>query len=287
MSKLLFLLSFTILLGCSHQQPKNKINTNNLINHDTIIENDVLVSNDSTIRSDSLITKEQKEKELIDDFYGRFSSDNDFQISRVKFPLEMQIGDQVSTIQKKDWKHDYLFLPLQYATYILDYNNSGIDYGADYGDKSIFSWIYPSLNKKKDYYFIRENCQWYLSKIVISTINSEDPESFIKFLQRFMNDSIFQISRTKFPFKINTWTGSEEESKDTTYLIKQSQWRNISLYNGLDSLTNFSNDWNSDIKNKDKLDLFLAGVENGISISYYFQKLDKKWFIIGLKDYSD
>ena len=287
MPRLIFLLSFIILLGCSHQQPLNKINTLNPINRDTISGTNLLVSKDSPFSGDSLTLIEQAEKELIYDFYSRFCSDNDFQLSRIKFPLKIQRDNQISYIDKYDWKHDYLFLPLQYATHINDDNKFGVDYDADYGDKSIFSWIYPLLNKRKDYYFIRENNQWQLSKILISNLNSHNPESFINFLRRFMNDSVFQISRTKFPFKVKTWTGSEEETKDTSYFKDLSQWRFISLYNGLDSLTDFSNDWNSEIPDKDQLTVFIGGVENGISVSYYFKKFDNLWFFIELEDYSD
>ena len=287
MQILILLLSFIILFGCTNQQPLNKYSTLNLINRDTISGTDKDIIKNLPFNGDSLTLIEQAEKELIYAFYNRFSSDVDFQLTRIKFPLKIQIYNQISYVDKNDWKHDYLFLPLHYATHINDENKSGVDYNADYGDKSIFSWIYPLLNKKKDYYFIRENNQWLLSKILISALNSHNPESFINFLQRFMNDSLFQISRTKFPFKVKTWTGSYEESKDTVYFEDLSQWRFISLYNGLDSLTNFSNDWDSEIQDKNQLTIFIGGVENGISSRYYFKKVDNLWFFIELEDYSD
>jgi hypothetical protein len=269
MKGLILNLCLLILFSCTHLQPKVASDSKNLSNIETL----PTTKNDST--------------ELIFDFYSKFYSNTDFQINRIKFPLKVVMNNQISTVQKKDWKHDYLFSTLQYVTYITDFNNPGIDYSADYGDRSVFSWIYPSLNKKKDYYFIRENSQWHLEKIVINSQNSQEPESFIKFLQMFMNDSIFQISRIKFPIKISTWTGSEEDSKDTTYLKQKSEWRFITLYNGLDSLTNFSNNWDSDIKDNNQFNIFIGGLGNGISVDYYFQKIENKWFFIELKDYSN
>jgi hypothetical protein len=268
MKRYVLLLSFVILLGCS-----DKKTVNNLIK-------------DSPNTGDSIISINQDDKELIYDFYFRFGSNNDFQLSRIKFPIQIQQDHKTDFVNKNDWKHDYLFLKLQYATHISEDNKHVIDFSADYGDKSIFSWIYPAINKKKDYYFIRENSQWYLSKIVISIINPDDPENFINFLHKFMNDSLFQLTRTKFPFEIKTWIGYEEEARDTTYVIEKSEWKFMSLYNGLDSLTNFSNDWSPGIQDQDQLIVFVGGVENGISVFYYFQKINNLWHFFKIEDSS-
>ncbi|MGE5456822.1 MAG: DUF4348 domain-containing protein [Methanococcaceae archaeon] len=270
MIRILFL-CLIIPVSCHYQRPLSESGNQTLIN-DTlpIMAGDI---------SDSA--------ELVFDFYYRFTSDTGFQLQRIKFPVEIQIDNENITVQKTDWIHDNLFSNLQYTTQIADFNKSGFDYNADYGDKSIFSWIYPSLNKRKDYYFIREKNRWYLSRIIISKMNNEDPENFISFLQRFMNDPEFQIKRTKFPFKVTTWTGSEEESRDTTYFQELSEWSFFSLYNGLDSLTNFVNDWDPGIKENDKLNLFVGGMENGISVTYNFEKIDNSWILTGLQDKSD
>jgi hypothetical protein len=236
---------------------------------------------------DSLINIKSDSTELIADFYIRFCLETDFQIDRIIFPLRMEDGNQISLIEKGKWKQDNLFLPLQYTTHITDINNEGIDYSKDYGSKAMFSWIYPKLNKRKDYYFMRENSHWFLSKIVVVNSYLSDSTSFIKFLQNFMEDSTFQVSRTKFPLRVNTWTGNEEDARDTTIFTEKSKWRNISLYNRLDSLTDFSNSWDSKLKNSDHLNIFIGGVENGISVTYYFKKLDQKWNLIEITDNSD
>lgn len=269
MIRLILFVGFTILLDYSDYQAKNKID------------------NTDHITFNSLTTTKQEDNEMIFDFYHRFSTDNEFQLTRIKFPLTILKDNKTVIVEKKDWKHDDLFFSLGYTTQILDSRSNTIDYRTDFGDKAIFSWIYPLLQKQKDYYFIREKCQWYLSKIVINDQNSEDPNSFIQFLQKFMNDSIFQVSRIKFPIKIDTWTGDEEEARDTTYLVKQSNWRFFSIYNGIDSLTNFSNNWNSSIKPTNQLTLFLGGVENGISVKYYFQRINNTWYLVRLEDDSD
>lgn len=271
-----------------HHNPMNNLETKIPISQDTTMENLLNLSMTSSITEDSSQIIGIIEKELIYDFYYQFCSDNTFQLSRIKFPLKIISSDNnINYIEKKDWKHDYLFFSLQYATHIIEDNRSDLDYSADYGDYAIFSWIYPLLYKKKDYYFIRENNKWFLSRIETNTLKSNDSENFINFLFRFMNDSSFQISRTKFPFKINTWTGTEEESKDTTYFKVQSQWSFISLYNGLDSLTNFSNDLNSEIKDRNNINVMIQGVENGIAMTYRFQKIDNLWFFVELEDNSD
>lgn len=260
-----------ILVSCNNQHPPSGSNVPSAYSDTT--GDKILKTSDST--------------ELVFDFYYRFCSDTAFQLERIKFPIAMEKDNEYLSVQKTGWKHDNLFLNLQYTTRIAGVDDAEFDYGADYGDRSVFSWIYPSLNKRKDYYFIREHNLWYLSKITVSKMDTEDPESFIIFLQRYMNDSGFQVSRTKFPFRISTWTGYEEENRDTTYFVELSGWNFFSLYNGLDSLTNFVNGWDPVIKENDKLNLHVGGMENGLSVTYHFEKTGDKWFLTGLQDDSD
>jgi hypothetical protein len=245
-------------------------------------------SSDKNLKiANSLANKINNEKELFYTFIDQFSTDSEFQLDRIRFPLSLQTQKENSSIEKIDWEHDYLYAPLQYSTYIINAFNFTFDYNMDFGDKAIFSWIYPSLNQEKGYYFERENGEWYLSKIVYSPLAINSQEDFIPFLKKFMSDSTFQLSRVKFPIELKTWYDSdEEEFADTTYVLNQSDWNFNSIYNGLDSLTNFVYSWDSNIRIKDEVRLFLGGVENGICVDYYFKIIDNKWYLIKKSDES-
>lgn len=244
-------------------------------------------SDNQAVAKDSLTSKIKTENEKLFDFYYKFASDSSYQLDRIEFPLKIQNNDKSSIINKTDWEHDYLFINLEYITHIFNSFTKTFDYNADIGDKAIFSWIYPDKHEKKDYYFQMTNGKWYLNKIVTDKMDSGNTENFVSFLKQFMSDSVFQMSRIKFPLEYKTLYDSDEESfLDTTLILNQSDWRFNYLYNGLQQLTNFSYSWSPEIKETDEMLLFVGGVENGIFIQYFFKRIDNKWCLIKKNDES-
>ncbi|HCY41799.1 MAG TPA: hypothetical protein DHV48_10655 [Prolixibacteraceae bacterium] len=266
MIKYLILLGFIALISCSSRtnQSDNQVAT-----------------------KDSLPSESGTKSEKLFDFYYKFASDKSYQLDRIEFPLTIQNADKASIINKTDWEHDYLFINLEYITHIFNSFNKTFDYNAEFGDKAIFSWIYPDKQEKKDYYFRLTNGKWYLNKIITDKIDFGNSENFVLFLKQFMSDSVFQMSRIKFPLKYKTLYDSDEESfLDTTLILNQSDWRFNYLYYGLKQLTNFSYSWSSEIVENDEMLLFVSGVENGIYIQYFFKRIDNKWYLIKKNDES-
>jgi len=266
MIKQLIILGFVTLISCSSRtnQPVNQV-----------------------VVKDSLSSKMETETEKLFDFYYKFASDKSYQLERIEFPLKIQNYGKSSSINKADWEHDYLFVNLEYITHIFNSFTKTFDYNADFGDNAIFSWIYPDKQEKKDYYFQVINGKWYLNKIVMDKMDFGNTESFIPFLKQFMSDSVFQMSRIKFPLEYKTFYDSDEENfLDTTLILNQSDWRFNSLFNGLKQLTNFSYSWSSEFKDTDDMLLFVSGVENGIFIQYFFKRIDEKWYLIKKNDES-
>lgn len=266
MIKYLMLIGIITLISCTSKpkQTENKVS-------------------DMDFLSDTVVTENEK----LFDFYYKFSSDNSYQLERTEFPLLVQKNNQNTTIDKSGWSHDYLFVNLEYITQIFSSYTKTFDYNEDIGEKAIFSWIYPDKQEEKDYYFQRTNGKWFLKKIAINDLNLNSPENFISFLKQFMSDSVFQMSRIKFPLEYKTLYDSDEESfLDTTFILNQTDWRYNNLYSGLQQMTNFSYSWSPEIKESNEMLLFVSGVENGIFIQYFFKKTDGKWYLIKKNDES-
>ena len=119
---------------------------------------------------DSIITikKSDLEQEDFDHFFYNFMIKPDFQLSRVKFPLEFvgfkdgYPGDDIDTIflQKDKWKHNSYYLdkqsiPIIYDNYEMELQNT---------DERIFVWegVKNGINVKS--YFKRIDGKWYLIK---------------------------------------------------------------------------------------------------------------------------
>jgi len=239
--------------------------------------------------SKSTVISDSSNENSIFDFYNKFASKNDFQLTRIKFPLQVDTYGKKSIVFKEDWVHDSLFINLEYITHIYDSFDKNFYWDEDPGNKASFSWMSPLKGEKKDYLFIKENGKWFLSQIVTTKLSSKDPESFLPFLIKFMTDSIYQVSRVKFPIKIKIYSESDEDSadKDTAIEFSKLSWHYITINDGLKHLTNFTNSWNSDIKEDKLKKIYLGGVDNGILINYYFEKISEKWYLVNLEDLSN
>lgn len=246
-------------------------------------------ADNSTVKPDTASnnTEIKKKAERLFDFYYSFAYNKKFQIERIKFPLTIEENDKKYQVNKLEWKQDSLFTNLEYITFIYNSHSQTFEYDKDNGDKAIFSWIYPLKGEQKDYYFIRETDKWYLLKVSTHTFENSNPETFIPFLQKFMSDSAFQKSRIKFPLETLFLEGTEDgDYKEKTENTNSNDWKFISLYDKAKSITNFSDSWDSKINEKDKMLLYIGGVENGINIKYFFTKIDEKWYLTKMFDES-
>ena len=119
---------------------------------------------------DSIITIEKSdlEQENFDRFFYKFMIEPDFQLSRVKFPLESvgfrdgYSGDDIDTIyfQKDKWQHNSYYvdkqsIPIIYDNYKMELRNT---------DERVFVWagVENGINVKS--YFKRIDGKWYLIK---------------------------------------------------------------------------------------------------------------------------
>jgi len=126
------------------------------------------VNNPELQLKDSVIVfnKSDLEQEDFDDFFYKFMIEPDFQLSRVKFPLEFvgfkngYPGDDLDTIYftKDKWKHnpyyiDKTSIPVIYDNYKMKLQNT---------DERMFVWSGVENGIYVSSYFKRIDCKWYL-----------------------------------------------------------------------------------------------------------------------------
>jgi hypothetical protein len=109
--------------------------------------------------------------------------------------------------------------------------------------------------------------------------------NFNDFLEKFSTDSAFQISRTKFPLKIN-WYDIENDNDSLIY-------KDVSDFEMMDFRKKKSSgqydQWEQKIvvdKNNKSAKIKIRGIENGIMVDYLFEKINGIWMIIGIEDRS-
>lgn len=111
-----------------------------------------------------------------------------------------------------------------------------------------------------------------------------ESETFDEFFEKFKTDSIFQVERTKFPFRV-LWS---TEDGGTVHETAKDDWTHSTFYYEGSYATREVDAYTQEMKvYKDSAKLEQRGVDNGIYVDYLFLKLKGKWVLYSGKDYSD
>lgn len=116
-----------------------------------------------------------------------------------------------------------------------------------------------------------------------STSKETVDNDFNDFIVKFSTDSVFQLSRTKFPLKIS-W---HEIEQDTVIYKDKSTFEVIDFRTK--KSTGTLDQWEQEIvidKNNKSATIEIRGIENGIFIDYLFEKINGQWMFIEIDDSS-
>jgi hypothetical protein len=112
----------------------------------------------------------------------------------------------------------------------------------------------------------------------------KDP-SFDEFLQRFNQDSGFQLSRVHFPLrgKVLNLSGSGPETINDTIYVSEYRIKDFTYDEKDPGKFDFTR--NIHIQG-DQATIQVAGKENGLSANYTFRRIKGKWMLVTFEDYS-
>jgi len=111
-----------------------------------------------------------------------------------------------------------------------------------------------------------------------------DGEDFNEFFDRFKTDSVFQMDRTKFPFRVIWMT----EDGETTHETEEENWTHSTFYYEDSYASRQVEAYTQEIKHySDSVVLEQRGVDNGIYVDYKFIRDNGKWILFTGKDYSN
>ncbi|WP_316632922.1 DUF4348 domain-containing protein [uncultured Flavobacterium sp.] len=150
--------------------------------------------------------------------------------------------------------------------------------------------------------FLFFNCKDDTTKPEITKIGSKKnekqtpkviDENFEVFLDKFNRDSVFQISRVKFPLKVKeidleTMAELDKNRSDFKEItILKSKYTKLDFTYPKDALTREFDRYTQKIKTKNNITIVeIRGVDNGIYSDFYFEKINGKWFLKTWKEQS-
>jgi hypothetical protein len=119
------------------------------------------------------------------------------------------------------------------------------------------------------------------------TITSKESidSNFNLFIDKFSADSSFQLSRTKFPLKIK-WYDIENDNDSLFYKNKS----NFEIVDFRQKKSKGVEDqWEQKIvlnTNNTLATIEIHGIDNGILVNYFFEKVNGAWILIAIEDIS-
>jgi hypothetical protein len=116
-------------------------------------------------------------------------------------------------------------------------------------------------------------------------IPSNVDEYFSIFLKTFSRDSIFQVSRVKFPLYTKSWVDPENGTIEK--LISKSEYTKLDFTYPEDAMTRELDRYTQKINiSGNKCVVEIRGFDNGIYSDFFFEKLNGKWNLISWHDQS-
>lgn len=110
--------------------------------------------------------------------------------------------------------------------------------------------------------------------------------NFSDFIEKFSADTVFQLSRTKFPLKIK-WHDIENDGDSLIYKNKADF--EMMDFRSKKSIGHYDQ-WEQKIivdKDNTSATIEIRGIENGIMVDYLFEKInDEVWMLIEIDDSS-
>ena len=124
--------------------------------------------------------------ELFDDFIFNFAANKKLQTSRVKFPLKVVRGDEVSYVSKGQWQMEYFFMNQDYYTLLFNSEEEmeRVQQSTTI-EHAVVEKIYLEAKTVKQFVFDRVNGLWMLQQVIHMPLSESKNASFLMFYEQF------------------------------------------------------------------------------------------------------
>lgn len=191
MKQFLFVFLVAVLLFSACQGQKS--GSNEETTADTIQKADTTASTLEEEVASEQTPMPKAADELFDDFIFNFAANRKLQSSRIKFPLKIQRGEEVSYTKKGQWQMEYFFM--KQDSYTLLFNSEKeMEYVKEATDinHAIVEKIYLEGKTVKQYVFDRVNGLWMLQEVIHIPLSESSNASFLEFYAHFASDPDYQ-----------------------------------------------------------------------------------------------
>ena len=270
--KQLFTISLLSLLFCSCWHSSESTDSS----EDEVVEDSIEAEEDSLILFEEEVVPVSAD-ELFDDFFFSFTTDQRFQMQRVKFPLKCKEGQDELVISREEWKEFNRFTTQEFYSVLYE-RESDMEIQKDTAVNEVsVDWIYLNDDYVERYNFVRsQDGQWLLLDFGKEETSATPYASFANFYAKFASDSIFQRESIQFPLHVVAEEQSDGDEGGEAHLSPD-EWfefrQEMPMPEGV--MTNINYGQPSISQNR-KI-LLVEGMSNGLYVKYKFDRTNGKW----------
>ncbi len=270
---LLFITVLLSLFACSG----NKSGQTNK-NSDTIDSSSEAPDSTEKVISETPMPKAADE--LFDDFFFNFAANKKLQFKRIVFPLTVNNGKDSIMMKKEDWKMNHFFMRQNFYTVIFD-NEKQMNLVKDTTiNHVVVEKISLIKNNVKQYIFDRINGQWMMTKVNNEAMYQSTNASFLKFYQRFVVDTAFQVRSLNNPVKF-IGPDPDDDFSRLEGMITPDTW--FGFCPELPSGVIYNIIYGQTYKESNKKIFVKRGIANGLEIELTFKKVKGKWKLVKIE----
>jgi len=270
------MLMLTWTTGCSDKKP---------VAADSVVVDSLPAVDTAAVDTmDQLISEQQMPKaadELFDDFIFNFAANRKLQMNRIKFPLKVVDGDEVSYIKKGQWKMEHFFMDQGYYTLIFD-NMKQMNLVKDTSiNNVVVEKVYLDEEKVKKYMFERLGGRWMLTSVQTNAMIQNTNASFLAFYQRFASDPDFQLESLNNPVMF-TGPDPDDDFSTMTGEIAPETWSAFAPELPSGFIYNIM--YGQKYTEGNQKIFVMRGIANGMEMELTFKKIDGEWKLTALSE---
>lgn len=270
----LFVMGWTT--GCTDKKP---------VAVETAVVDSIVVADTASVDTiDQLISEQPMPKaadELFDDFIFNFAANRKLQLGRIKFPLKVVDGDDVTFVKKAQWHMEHFFMDQGYYTLIFD-NMKQMDLVKDTSiNNVVVEKVYLIEEKVEKYLFKRINGRWMLTSIRSNDMFQNTNASFLAFYQRFATDSEFQLQSLNNPVEF-TGPDPDDDFSTMTGEIAPETWPAFAPELPSGFIYNIM--YGQKYAEGNQKIFVMRGIANGMEMQLTFKRIDGEWKLVSLSE---
>lgn len=212
--------------------------------------------------------------ELFDDFIFNFAANRKLQMKRIVFPLAVVTHGDTTRISAKRWKMEHFFMHQDFYTLIFD-NARQMDVVKDTTiDNVIVEKINLRRQQLKQYMFKRLRGQWMMTAVVNEGLGKSKNASFLKFYNRFVNDSAFQVRSINDPLDF-TGPNPDDDFSNMSGILAPEQWPSFAPELPRNMIYNIL--YGQKYAESNQKIFVIRGIANGLETELTFRKKGGQW----------